>query len=443
MMKNTQRIKAEDKRMKTNLIHLLKTTVIKCFMILFILNFQNSNAQTSSVKETNYQRVENAKHVVVYSEKDKFLGWPANNGAWSADGVNMLVGFTHGDYKLLQGKHNVGGNQKSWLAQSTDMGQTWVGYDPDYYVGDFGKEPELLTLEKPIDFSHPQFAMRVVGTGYHGSFDARGHFFFSYNAGRTWNGPYRLGDDNIREWPELKNTSLSDDTELTPRTDYVVKGKDECLVFMSVRPKGQFGTDRLFCMRTVDGGRTFKFASWVVPPYDEKKADFSAKIKLEDDDTQNPHANQCRAVMSKTISLKNGKLICAMRRRYEKHNWVDAYVSEDGGNSWAFLSEVGDAGAGNGNPPALNITDKGRLVAIFGNRKEPGTMMVVYSNNEGESWNEPKILRDGYGSADMETIDLGYPQLLKRKDGKMVALYYWSTKDCLHHIAATIWDGDK
>lgn len=49
----------------------------------------------------------------------------------------------------------------------------------------------------------------------------------------------------------------------------------------------------------------------------------------------------------------------------------------------------------------------------------------------------------GYGSVDMETIDLGSPQLLNRKDGKMVALYYWSTKDCLHHIAASIWDADN
>lgn len=427
--------------MKSNLIQLLKITVKKFFIFLFILNFQNAKAQTSSVQETSHQKVENAEHVVVYYEEGKFLGWPANNGAWSADGVNMLVGFTHGDYKLIKDNHNIGGNQVSWLARSTDMGKTWQGYDPVNYVGDFGKEPELKTLENPIDFSHPQFAMRVVGISYHGSFDARGHFFFSYDAGKSWNGPYRLGDDNIREWPELKNTPFSDNTELTPRTDYVVEGKDKCLVFMSVRVKGEFGTDRLFCMRTVDGGRTFKFVGWVVPPYDEKKADLSVKIKLGDN--ENPHPDQCRAVMSQTIKLENGKLICAMRRKYNEHNWVDAYVSDNGGKSWTFLSEVGDAGAGNGNPPAINVTDKGRLVAIFGNREEPGTMMIVYSDNEGKSWSEPKILRDDYGSADMETIDLGYPRLLKRKDGKMVALYYWSTKDCLHHIAASIWDADS
>ncbi len=442
-MLNPKRMKAKDKSMKTALIEPLRNILIKCFTILFVFYFQNSVAQSNSAKDTKHQKVENAKHVIVYQEKGKFLGWPANNGAWSADGVNMLVGFTHGDYELIKDNHNVGGNQKSWLARSTDMGKTWKGFDPENYVGDFGKKPELKTLDKPINFSHPQFAMRVVGTSYHGSFDERGHFFFSYDAGKKWDGPYRLGSEDIREWPELKNTSFSNNTELSPRTDYVVIGKDECLVFMSVRVKGEFGTDRLFCMRTVDGGKSFKFVSWVVPPYDEKTADHSLKVKLEKDDSKNPHPDQCRAVMSQTIMLKNGKLISAMRRRYEEHNWVDAYVSEDGGKSWAFLSEVGDAGAGNGNPPALNKTDNGRLVAIFGNREEPGTMMVVHSDNEGKSWSAPKILRDGYGSEDMETIDLGYPQLLKRKDGKMVALYYWSTKKSLHHIAATIWDADK
>src|SRR5690606_21052700 len=166
--------------MKANRTQLLKIAATKCFIILFVMNFQCSNPQKTSGDETSYEKVENAEHVVVYYEKDKFLGWPANNGAWSADGVNMLVGFTHGDYELIEGNHNIGGNQVSWLARSTDMGKTWEGYDPVDYVGDFGKKPELLTLETPIDFSHPQFAMRMVGTSYHGTHDDRGHFFFSY-----------------------------------------------------------------------------------------------------------------------------------------------------------------------------------------------------------------------------------------------------------------------
>lgn len=414
--------------------------MLRLLTVILLVTIASSE---SVIRADLTEKVKNAEHVVVYQQKDKFMGWPANNGAWTADGVNMLVGFTHGDYQLKINDHNIGGNQVSWLARSDDMGQTWKGYDPSDYVGDFDEKPHLRILEEPIVFSHPQFAMRLVGTAYHGAYDPRSHLFYSYDAGKSWSGPYRFGIDDIRQWPELKNTTLPEETELTPRTDYVVEGKHQCLVFMSVREKGRFGTDRLFCMRTVDGGRTFKFVGWVVPPYDEKKDDLSLKLKLEEDDTENPHPNQARAVMSQTVKLKNGKLICAMRRRYKGHNWVDAYISKDNGNSWTFLSEVGDAGAGNGNPPALNITDSQRLVAVFGNRKSPGSINIVYSDDQGKSWSKPRVLRDGYGSADMETIDLGYPRLLKRKDGKMVALYYWSTKDCLHHIAATIWDADE
>ncbi|MBY5959794.1 glycoside hydrolase [Membranicola marinus] len=420
-----------------------RKTIITLFALCWlIVNFQCTNTPTKSTDNPELQRIENAEHVVVYQENDKFLGWPANNGAWSADGVNMLVGFTHGDYELIIDNHNIGGNRRSWLARSTDMGKTWQGFDPEGYVGDFGQMPDLSPVDDPIDFSHPQFAMRIVGTAYHGAHDDRGHFFFSYDAGQTWKGPFSFGETDLREWPELKNTTFQGELELTPRTDYIVEGENECLIFMSVRSKGEFGTDRLFCARTYDGGKSFEFVGWVIPPYDEENSDPTAKIKLETEDADNPHPHQARAVMSQTIRLKNGHLICAMRRRYEKHNWVDAYVSKDRGQTWTFLSEVGDAGAGNGNPPALNVTDQGRLVAVFGNREEPGTMMVVYSDDEGQSWSAPKILRDGYGSEDMETIDLGYPLLLQRKDGQMVALYYWSTQDQLHHIAATIWDAD-
>lgn len=81
MIKNPLRIKVRSKLMMTKLFQLLKIAVIKCFMFLFILHFQSSSAQTSSLKETNYLRVENAEHIVVYQEENKFLGWPANNGA--------------------------------------------------------------------------------------------------------------------------------------------------------------------------------------------------------------------------------------------------------------------------------------------------------------------------------------------------------------------------
>ena len=254
--------------------------------------------------------------------------------------------------------------------------------------------------------------MRVVGTGYHGAEDPRGHFFFSYDAGLTWNGPHGFG--GLDKTHQILNSGLS---EMTPRTDYLVEGEHQCLLFVSVRKKGEFGSDKLFCARTADGGKTFQFVGWVVPPSDD-----------------------ARAVMSQSLRMPDGKLICAMRRRKDDHNWVDAYLSADQGQTWTFQAEVGDAGAGNGNPPALNVTKDGRLVAVFGNREKPGQILTVTSDDEGRTWSQPLVLRSDFGSEDMETNDLGYPRLLRRADGMFVALYYWSTRETLHHIAATIWN---
>ncbi|MEM7144262.1 MAG: sialidase family protein [Verrucomicrobiota bacterium] len=354
------------------------------------------------------------QHIVVYQEDGKFAGWPANNGAWIFEGDEMLVGFTRGDYELNEKTHNIGGNQKSWLARSTDGGQSWEAFDPENYVGDLGPKPKCLPLAEPINFTHLKFALRMVGTAYHGAKDPNGHFFYTYDGGVTWNGPHRFGE--LHKSPDLDTAKLR---ELTPRTDYVVTGQHEALLMLSSRKTGKFASDRIFCARTSDGGQSFDFLSWIVPIDDP-----------------------ARAVMPETFQLDDGTLVTAMRRREKikggEKNWVDAYVSKDSGASWQFMAKVGDAGTSNGNPPAIAATADGRLCAVFGERDE-GKMLAAYSSDGGKTWGKPIVLRDDFGSEDNQTNDLGYPRLLRRSDGKMVALYYYSTPDCLHHIAATIW----
>lgn len=387
----------------------------------------------------DYKHVENAEQVIVYQNEGRFAAWPANNGAFILEGNEILVGFTEAPYVLLEGKHNIGEPMFSWLARSKDGGQNWDAYDPENYVGDFGDEPALKTLTEPINFEESKFVMRIVGTAYHGAEDPRGHFFYSYDAGENWNGPFGFGD--LINHPELKKYGLN---EITPRTDYAVTGKNECLVFISARKKGKFGTDRLFCLKTTDGGKSFEFMGWVVKPFKENEVNEAVKVPLYEDVSKNPYATECRAVMSQTFQLKNGKLLSVMRRKYnpeegKSKNWVDAYASTDGGKTWTYQSKVGDAGDGNGNPPALGITADGRLCAVFGER-EFGTIQVAYSSDEGKTWGEPQILIDEFWSEDMEYNDLGYPRVVTRSDGKMVAIFYYSTKESLHHIHATIWD---
>ena len=39
--------------------------------------------------------------------------------------------------RLIYPVRNIAGNQLSWLAYSDDLGETWKGFDPENYVGDF------------------------------------------------------------------------------------------------------------------------------------------------------------------------------------------------------------------------------------------------------------------------------------------------------------------
>jgi hypothetical protein len=171
--------------------------------------------------------------------------------------------------------------------------------------------------------------------------------------------------------------------------------------------------------RTVDSGQTFTFYSWVVPWGD-------------------PH----RAVMPATVRVSDTKLVTAIRRRTMDpgDGWVDAYVSEDAGASWSFLSRVGETGGSNGNPPGLVRLADGRLFCVYGNR-DRRQMVGRYSQDDGATWGSELVLRDDYHADSFDNADLGYPRVTQRADGKLVATYYWATEERPHHhIAATIWD---
>lgn len=341
----------------------------------------------------------------MFAQQGLFAGWPANNGIWAWGGSEILVGFTTGRYVVGPG-HNVEPPYASRLARSRDGGASWQVEEPTGFI-DNGKE--LSPAPGEIDFGRPGFAMRVVGTAYHGSEEKRGGFYLSYDRGRAWQGPYAFA--GLSDLPELERA------EWTPRTDYLVAGPRECLVFLSARSEERWGSDRVFCARMTDAGTTFSFVSWIVPLGD-------------------PY----RAVMPSTVRCSPNRLVSALRRRDMRGDdcWIDACASTDEGREWTFLSRVGETGAHNGNPPALIRLADGRLCCVYGQR-DKRQMIARYSQDEGASWSEEQVLRDDYASL-QDDQDLGYGRLVQRSDGCLVATYYWATRDRPHqHIAATIW----
>ncbi|KPL25922.1 MAG: hypothetical protein AMJ72_12960 [Acidithiobacillales bacterium SM1_46] len=349
-----------------------------------------------------------AEHVTVYREPGRFGGWPANHGIWSW-GDEILVGFSAGYYKD-QGpdRHAIDHDkpEEHLLARSLDGGETWKIENPAAQgvlipqgKALHGTVPPGLQGEESvncpggIDFTHPDFAMTVRMSDV----DAGpSRFYYSTDRGKTWNGAFEL--------------PLFGQKGIAARTDYIVNGKHDCMLFLTAaKSNGREG--RPLCARTTDGGKTWSFVSWIAP---EPKG-FS--------------------IMPSSVRLSETGILTAVRRREGPKRWIDAYLSEDNGETWRFLNTpVADTGVGN--PPCMIMLKDGRICLTYGYRGEPYSIRARLSSDDGKTWGEDIILRDDGGCR-----DLGYTRTVQRTDGKIVTVYYFNDhKDEERYIAATIWD---
>lgn len=356
-------------------------------------------------------------HTIAAIEKDRFHGWPANNGVWQWRD-EILVGFTQGEF-VNKGGHNSGGRENSLLSRSTDGGRTWTMFDPVGFLDDDNQKFRSETvpaLEQPVDFLNPGFALRIFSDGYHGNADPRGGFFYSYDRGATWRGPFTL--NGLASHPELQGKQIS------ARTDYLVQNQNTCLIFISVHGAND-KFNRVGCVKTSDGGRTFQFISWVTPPSE--------------------HLN---AVMSQTVQFDEREFVLTYRKIHRgivRPDTIEACRSDDGGQSWKQISTVKVMKVGS-NPPALVKLQDGRLCCAYGDR-HAGEIRARYSDDRGETWGPEFIIRDDFQTDSQDPDakasglkDLGYVRMVQRSDGKLVALYYWATAEHpQQHIAVSIW----
>lgn len=353
-----------------------------------------------------------AKHVHVYAEPQRFGGWPANFGIWSW-GNEILVGFAAGHSKDNgPGFHAIDHDkpEEHLLARSLDGGETWKIENPAaqgalipvgkglHGVTPPGlKEKDWQDCPGGIDFTQPDFVMTFRMLDHHGG---PSRFSYSVDRGKAWKGPFRL---TIRD---EKGNELA----VAPRTDYIVNGPYDCLAFFTAaKSTGREG--RPFCARTIDGGKTWNFVSWIG---DEPRG---------------------YSIMPSSVRLGKTELLSTIRCRDGDRSWIEEYRSTDNGTSWK-LELVPVTDLGEGNPPSLIRLADGRLSLSYGYRAKPFQIRAKLSSDGGRSWGPDLILRDNGGSR-----DIGYPACVQRPDGKIVTIYYFHDQPMSdRYIAATIWD---
>ncbi len=351
----------------------------------------------------------NAEHVKVYFEQGRFGGWPANHGMWNW-GDEILVGYSRGYYKDLGAtRHHIDRDrpEEFWLARSLDGGKTWTHEYPaekGFLIprGEFlhGTEtpglalPPIKDLKEPMDFTQPDFVLTFRMENIHAG---TSRFEYSYDRGKTWKGPYRL--------PNLGTKGTA------ARTDYIVNGKHDAFIFITVgKENGREG--RPLCARTTDGGVTWEFVSWIGP----EPAGF--------------------AIMPSTVRISDTEFLTTLRRREGTFRWISAWRSLDGCKTWIQEKNPVDY-LGEGNPPMLNKLKDGRLCLTYGFRAYPFSIRARLSSDHGQTWGPQIVLRE-----DGTDRDVGYVRSIQRPDGKMVTTYYISDEETgpERYIGATIWD---
>jgi hypothetical protein len=366
-----------------------------------------------------------AAHVTVYRKEGRWAAVPANHGIWSW-GDEIVVGFVVGQFKRDGGFHARDRDRPyvAMQARSRDGGLHWeVSETPCRVPGDCrsfsadehmradlgvghalgpGKINQPAECPGSADFRHPDFALMCAKTGLGAG--TVSWFYTSTDRCHSWDGPFRLPDFGL--------------SGVEARTDYLVSGPSECLLFLTgaMESGGEGGT--VFVARTVDGGRTFENLASIAGAEKGSYVIMPASTRLDED-----------------------RILVAVRCRGGSANvdmdpcWIDLYATDDNGSTWRYLCRpVAETGQG-GNPPTLTKLIDGRFCITYGFRNAPYGMRARLSGDNGETWGDEIVLRSDAGSH-----DIGYPRTIQRPDGTVVTIY-WTNDDPEgeRYIAATLW----
>jgi hypothetical protein len=348
---------------------------------------------------------------VVYRRDNEFASHPYIAGFWETAAGHLVANFSTrqvdygGDPNNLSHNNlgrNPGGRQVT--IRSEDRGRTWKEAAPTYdqrQPPEPSSDGEVDSLAElgAIDFLNKDVLVANSSTAF-GAPASRAVVRMSKDAGRSWSRSFRVPLDGLHSLSAMQSS--------------LVRPDGVCLLFMFEVSEDGWNRHNLV-YRSTDDHSSFHFLSFITVKDDPFAAGSG--------DWKGPYAfGGHRWFYPRGYMLPSGRMLCVLRSQRDPTGvmWTELYKSDDGGQTWQFLSRVNDFGA----PGSLVRLADGRLVMVYGYRLPPFGVRAAVSEDEGQTWGGEIILRDDGGS-----WDLGYPNAWDAGGGKVGALYYFNSKN--------------
>jgi hypothetical protein len=364
------------------------------------------------------RQLSNVEHAVVYRNEREFCAWPYTRGFWNFGDGELVQSFdaVPTDYaspeainhnNMIDAKHKIGDDfTKKLTVRSKDWGRTWDGAHPvvniyDHLAKGTEKAKSLADLG-PINYLDKNVLVLSPPGVYPGFLTptARTLIRVSRDRGHSWSPEFPLMMEGLHSLSGINSS--------------VVRPDGTVLIFLTEVTEAVFDRHPLV-YALPPGGTDFRFLSFVTP----KKDPFGT---ADGEYSGTPRFGGHRWFYPRGYLLDSGRILCVTRGQRDPRGdmWVELFYSDDGGETWGFLSRVNDFGA----PGSLVVKRDGRYVMVYGYRLMPSGMRCRVSENQGRTWGPELIIRDDGGS-----WDLGYGDAWEMPDGKIGVIYYLNSKN--------------
>lgn len=172
---------------------------------------------------------------------------------------------------------------------------------------------------------------------------------------------------------------------------------------------------------------------WVGRPFDRTNGDFIQSYLQTDDGEfhylggiENVKTSKGEDTVScepHSILLKDGSILTHIRVQKTGDHFFTTFQSKstDGGKTWSTPRQLLDDFGGS--PPHLYRHSSGLLICTYGYVEEPFGVGVMFSRDEGVSWETGHTLYTNEVSN-----DCGYPSTVELKDGSLLTVFYGRPK---------------